>query len=296
MPTELETFIATFRQETEDLMSAHETRFYLNHGVPYTDEGTQYVEDGVPYLTTDEVLTIIPVSMRRDGMKVKVLNVDYWFIDGVLVPYIASMAIADNSVTLAKLINIATASFIGRKTAGAGSPEVLSVADVKALLGLTGVVFANFVTKVNGYSLIQDTKASLIHAAGSDDQDLTPILDAITDLQNALALITTDSVKNIFDIKLPNAASVAARCAGVIEIPNGWTVEAAPDNEFDLLVSHYLNRRFASATVTAVAGTTEQLLQNNGAYSGIIAPSKSVLRIQGLTAKTQPLVIHLFFS
>lgn len=46
--------------------------------------------------------------------------------------------IANSAVTLAKMADMATASFIGRNTAGTGAPEVLSVATVKTLLGLTG--------------------------------------------------------------------------------------------------------------------------------------------------------------
>lgn len=45
--------------------------------------------------------------------------------------------IAAKAVTLAKMADIITASFLGRKTAATGVPEVLSVADVKTLLGLT---------------------------------------------------------------------------------------------------------------------------------------------------------------
>jgi len=44
--------------------------------------------------------------------------------------------IRNKAVTLAKMNDMATASFIGRKTAAAGVPEILSVADVKTLLGL----------------------------------------------------------------------------------------------------------------------------------------------------------------
>ncbi len=44
--------------------------------------------------------------------------------------------IAAKAVTLAKMADMATDSFLGRDTAGTGTPEVLSVATVKTLLGL----------------------------------------------------------------------------------------------------------------------------------------------------------------
>jgi hypothetical protein len=46
--------------------------------------------------------------------------------------------IAAQAVTNAKLTNVATATFKGRTTAGAGSPEDLTVAQAKTLLNLTG--------------------------------------------------------------------------------------------------------------------------------------------------------------
>lgn len=49
-----------------------------------------------------------------------------------------TMTIDNGVVTLAKMANMATDSFLGRDTAGTGSPEVLSVATAKTLLDLTG--------------------------------------------------------------------------------------------------------------------------------------------------------------
>lgn len=46
--------------------------------------------------------------------------------------------IANNAVTLAKMADMATASFLGRNTALTGDPEVLPVSTAKTMLGLTG--------------------------------------------------------------------------------------------------------------------------------------------------------------
>ncbi|MGZ2891814.1 hypothetical protein, partial [Pseudomonas aeruginosa] len=52
--------------------------------------------------------------------------------DGFLAATTAARAkMADKFVTLAKMDDIATASILGRKTAGTGVPEVLSGADVR---------------------------------------------------------------------------------------------------------------------------------------------------------------------
>lgn len=57
-----------------------------------------------------------------------------WNIDASAV---GTTEIADAAVTLAKMANIATDSFIGRDTAGTGVPEVLSAATAKTVLALT---------------------------------------------------------------------------------------------------------------------------------------------------------------
>src|SRR4051812_42056364 len=51
-------------------------------------------------------------------------------------PGSAAATIAAGAVTLSKMANMATASLLGRTTAGTGSPEVLSASAVRTLLGL----------------------------------------------------------------------------------------------------------------------------------------------------------------
>lgn len=51
-------------------------------------------------------------------------------------------SITDKAVTLAKMADVATATFIGRTTAGTGVPEAMTVAQAKTLLGLTSMNLA----------------------------------------------------------------------------------------------------------------------------------------------------------
>ena len=50
----------------------------------------------------------------------------------------ATWTVDANAITLAKVEDIATASFLGRNTASTGDPEVLPVATAKTMLGLSG--------------------------------------------------------------------------------------------------------------------------------------------------------------
>lgn len=56
---------------------------------------------------------------------------------------VGTAQIDNNSVTLAKLADIATASFIGRQTAATGDPEVLSASQARAILNVANGATAN---------------------------------------------------------------------------------------------------------------------------------------------------------
>ena len=54
-------------------------------------------------------------------------------------PGSATATISNSAVTLAKMADMATASFLGRNTAGTGAPEVLSVSTVRTMLSINNV-------------------------------------------------------------------------------------------------------------------------------------------------------------
>lgn len=72
-------------------------------------------------------------------------------------------AIGANKVTLAQMAQMATASLLGRATAGTGNPEVLSVSNVQTLLGLGSAAYVNTVPVTNG-GTGQTTLQSAINA------------------------------------------------------------------------------------------------------------------------------------
>ena len=83
-----------------------------------------------------------------------------------------AQTIANNAVTLAKMADMATASLIGRNTAGSGDPEIISMTTLKSMLGLgaaaylaTGTASGNVVV-VGGSGKID---ASLIPASAITD-------------------------------------------------------------------------------------------------------------------------------
>jgi hypothetical protein len=66
---------------------------------------------------------------------------------------VGTTQITDDAVTLVKIQNIATASFLGRVTAATGDPEVLTVAQAQTLLGLGSAAYTpstNYATAAQG--------------------------------------------------------------------------------------------------------------------------------------------------
>lgn len=229
--------------------------FYFNDGEPYTDAAEVYSVVGAywfPYLT-----------VNIDG-------VEYWFDEsGVLVEKFVASSIADGSITLAKMADVATATVFYRKTAGTGAPEVQPLATLKTDLGIDALETGK-VDKAAGYGLISDAERALIGAAK----------------------------QVVFTLTLPNAVSVAARVALMVEgtdYPTGWVI-AADSNPIDLKITHNLGRRIVNATVFSVDGTSERMLYGNSAFSGILASTDDVLIIESLATIQADIVLHLIFS
>lgn len=90
--------------------------------------GQRYVDTvtGTPYLCLVDHTTIaVPGTFATE----RASNPTYWIPD----------AVADNSITLAKLQDITTRTLLGRSSAGTGDPEILSVNSARDLLGVRPV-------------------------------------------------------------------------------------------------------------------------------------------------------------
>ena len=77
-----------------------------------------------------------------------------------------STAIASGAVTLAKMANMATASFIGRNSASTGVPEVLSATTAKTILAITN-------TDVSGLGTMSTQNAGTVAITGGSASGLT---------------------------------------------------------------------------------------------------------------------------
>lgn len=298
---QLEALIAQFRKETEDLIWASMFQYYFNDGVPYTD--------------TNQVKSIITIDVRQPYIPILVVDVLYWFLPDLttLVPIFESSTIADGSITLTKLYPIDGISVLGRSTADNGSPEVITIAALRDLLGLVDGTNYNqdlsiYVEKILNYSLVPVDLILKIHDPFAADE--AAVIQAILDAIAALVLTDnnyTDEDKakldglnqDVFTINFTSASkSVGTRCAAAIETidyPTGWVL-APSANPNDLEITHTLGRKIAGVTVFYMDGTEQILLMGSLGYTGVSAPDTNTLVIKGLSVKEFPLTIQLIFA
>ena len=100
-----------------------------------------------------------------------------------------AQTIANSAVTLAKMADMATASILGRNTAGTGAPEVLSKTTALSILNVEDGAEANNISDVNATDLTDGGATTLhSHAAAAWDGDITDIdVASSTDIGEAIA-------------------------------------------------------------------------------------------------------------
>lgn len=110
-------------------------------------------------LTNLATLDYVFSTGRLDHNDLNNVNRQLLFVVQEATDVVGSASIPAGSVTMDKITNIATASILGRTTAGVGPPEVLGAAAVKALLGLVPgsniQAWSSILTDIAGTTFVQ---------------------------------------------------------------------------------------------------------------------------------------------
>ena len=296
----------------------------------------RYFNNGVPWASTAEVLSGIPTISRVAYLTVNVAGTEYWFLPDLttLANKIGTIVLVDGAVTLTKMANVASGSVFYRKTAGAGPPEVQTLAQFKTDLGLTGTNsgdqdLSGKVDKVTGSRLINSTEAAVLallsgtntgdettatilsklgvvtlSGSNTGDQDLSGKVDKVTGKglsteDYSTAEKTKLAALNIpVRITLPAVSGVAAKCAGAVEgsdYPTGWTIAAS--STYNLLITHTLTgKKIATVAVYEIDTPGERMLVPfSSAFTGVLGNATTVL-IEGLAPISLALRIELTFN
>lgn len=105
---------------------------------------------------------------------------------------IVSAIVKNDSMTFAKMQNIATGRLLGRVSAGGGDIEELTAAQVKALLAITSADIANFIADVRASISVLDTATvNLTYAGGQITADVldAPSVNGMTAAQIQAAVV-----------------------------------------------------------------------------------------------------------
>jgi hypothetical protein len=131
---------------------------------------------------------------------------------------VGTTQIDNAAVTLAKLANIATDTFIGRDTAGTGVPEAITVTSAQAMLGLQDLAFLDTVS-ATGIATNAVTSPKILDGAVTT----TKILDGAVTLAK-LANIATDSFigRDTAGTGVPEALT-ATQVRTIINVADGAT-------------------------------------------------------------------------
>lgn len=262
---------------------------------------------------------------------------------------IPALQVADGSITLIKLANVASGSVFYRKSLGTGVPEVQTLATLKTDLGLIGTNsgdqdlsgLALKATTINSKSLatniiltpedigspegsgtstgentgdetkvtiLQKLEISTLSGENTGDETKDSVLELFTltdDESDPYTLILTSELERLqsieapYLISLPSDTTVEGRITGLIEgtdYPTGWTI-AVGSSEFDLLITHNLNKRVANINIYSVSDGQERLLRPfNNAYTGILLPNLNSVLIEALSDIQTEIKISITFN
>ncbi len=110
-------------------------------------------------------------------------------LDGSLLSNVSASGIANGAVTLAKMADMAAGSLIYRKTAGAGAPEVNTLATLKADLGLTGTNSGDIAAGAAGNLMISNGTTWASAAVPTWNQSTTGNAATATNLTGLTATV-----------------------------------------------------------------------------------------------------------
>lgn len=182
--------------------------FYPGSQLPSIDE--RYMNNRVPYADEAEVLSVLDFDSRAPYLPVNIAGVDYWFLPDVnletLVPKLEYLALADHSVTLIKMADMASASLIYRRSPGTGTPEVNTLAQLKIDLDVEPksdniqVHIANVTTNPHNVTKTQVGLSNVDNTSDANKPISTAETAALLGKQNNLAYVPEDKGNKVTSI------------------------------------------------------------------------------------------------
>ncbi|ARB06094.1 tail fiber protein [Dinoroseobacter phage vB_DshS-R5C] len=188
---------------------------------------------------------------------------------------VGTAQIDDEAVTLAKLAHVATNRILGRTSASTGDVEVLTAAQVKAILSIA-------IADVTGLQTALDNKAASSHThTASEITDFDAEVEAkIISYWDSIAGTdaNVDTIREVLDLILQNASDITAQIAR-------YNADIGDGSSTSIAVTHNLNSLDVSVEVydkasgdTVGVGVT-RTNANVVTIEAIPAPASNELRV-----------------
>src|ERR1051326_8765206 len=168
-------------------------------------------------------------------------------------------SIADDSITNAKLANVATATIKGRVTAGTGDPEDLTVAQAKALLKILAADISNFQAQVSANTDVAAMKAII----GSGVSDGDSIVDTLAEM-----LTVFQTYSEGVDLATQLALKAPLASPALTNTPTAPTAAAGTNTTQIATTAHVFAERTNAATLTNKIESYTAALGANNTYNG----------------------------
>lgn len=113
------------------------------------------------------------------------------------------------------------------------------------------------------------------------------------------AFLDSKNFSFAYKLHLPSAGSVLERINLAVEgvdYPTGWILYPAGDNDHDLMIEHSLDKSILAVNIWQISVLGARRLEGNAAFSGLLAPSTNILRIEGLATVSFDIVVSVIFS
>jgi|AntDeeMinimDraft_5_1070356.scaffolds.fasta_scaffold12362_3 hypothetical protein len=181
---------------------------------------------------------------------------------------------------------------------------VINLSDIGDFpIGATNQVFVkidggySFIALPHSYLTDFNIDTNYVHLTQAQKDNLIQAASTISNgYMTSMQVNSLERKADTYTIILPASTTINGRIINAIEginYPIGWVLDDT--DEIDLRITHNINKRISTVTVWSMDVEGDRQLYGNAAFSGILAESTNILKIESLATVESYIVIQLVF-